>query len=128
VVQILQKKVHPKNGVTVSSGINSMSTCVISDFLRPNEMKLFGKKKIGNVLYLFWKNRLCNFWTVLYWIFVSDVFGFPILYFFRNYGLTIIKFVYLCCVQDRGQVLTFFIYRLLTFFLCRKFFRTYPPR
>lgn len=30
---------------TVSSGINSMTTCMITDLIRPNEKRLFGKEK-----------------------------------------------------------------------------------
>ena len=38
---------------TVSSGINSMSTCFVTDFLQSNDQKLF-KKTLSNATTNFW--------------------------------------------------------------------------
>ena len=43
---------------TVSSGINSMSTCLITDLIRPNEKRLFGKAKSES--FYTWMSKICS--------------------------------------------------------------------
>ena len=49
---------------TVSSGINSMTTCLISDFIRPNEIKLFGKEK-SETFYTYFGKASCVIFGLL---------------------------------------------------------------
>lgn len=43
---------------SVSSGINSMATCFITDLIRPNEETLFKKKK--SETFYTWMSKFCS--------------------------------------------------------------------
>ena len=77
---------------TVSSGINSMSTCFVTDFIRRNEVKLFRKRLSDNV------------YSILGKIFVLV------------FGLLCIGFSYIC--DSLGQMLQATISKLTFFLSC----------